>query len=45
MAAREKEGFKPVLVFDYRMLVNGCELDRPVNYALVHIVAPDSYPF
>ena len=45
IAAREKEGFKPVLVFDYQMLVNERELDRPVNYALVHIVVPDSCPF
>ncbi|MGO9173447.1 MAG: DUF3141 domain-containing protein [Rhodomicrobium sp.] len=41
---REKEGFKPVLVFDYKLLVDGRKLDRPVNYALVHIVPPEGYP-
>ncbi|WP_423957762.1 DUF3141 domain-containing protein [Bradyrhizobium sp.] len=38
--AREKEGFKPVLAFDYDMIVDGRTLDRPVNYALVHIHPP-----
>jgi len=39
--AREKEGFKPVLAFDYDVIVDGRRLDRPVNYALVRIKAPD----
>ncbi len=38
--AREKEGFKPVLAFDYDIIVDGRKLDRPVNYALVHIHPP-----
>ncbi len=37
---REKEGFKPVLAFDYDMVVDGRKLDRPVNYALVRIHPP-----
>ncbi|MFZ4808527.1 MAG: DUF3141 domain-containing protein [Hyphomicrobiaceae bacterium] len=41
---REKEGFKPVLVFDYDMVVDGRKLDRPVNYALVRIRPPADYP-
>ncbi len=39
--AREKEGFRPVLAFDYDMIVDGRKLDRPVNYALVHIHPPE----
>jgi len=39
--AREKDGFKPVLAFDYDMIVDGRTLDRSVNYALVRIRAPD----
>ena len=39
-AIREKEGFKPVLAFDYDLVVDGRKLDRPVNYALVHIHPP-----
>jgi len=42
--AREKEGFKPVLVFDYEMLADGRKFERPVNYALVRIVPPAEYP-
>jgi pimeloyl-ACP methyl ester carboxylesterase len=38
---REKEGFKPVLAFNYEMIIDGRKLDRPVNYALVHIYPPD----
>lgn len=38
--ARETEGFKPVLAFDYDIVVDGRTLDRPVNYALVRIHAP-----
>lgn len=37
---REKEGFKPVLAFDYDIVVDGRKLDRPVNYALVQIHPP-----
>jgi hypothetical protein len=38
---REKEGFKPVLAFDYDMIVDGRRLERPVNYALVRIRPPE----
>jgi pimeloyl-ACP methyl ester carboxylesterase len=38
---REKEGFKPVLAFDYDIIVDGRKLDRPVNYALVRIRPPE----
>ncbi|MBV8423345.1 MAG: DUF3141 domain-containing protein [Hyphomicrobiales bacterium] len=38
--ARENEGFKPVLAFDYDVIVDGRKLDRPVNYALVRIHPP-----
>jgi len=37
---REKEGFAPVLAFDYDIVVDGRKLDRPVNYALVRIHPP-----
>ncbi|MGH6942888.1 MAG: DUF3141 domain-containing protein, partial [Geminicoccaceae bacterium] len=32
-----REGKPPVLAFDYEMVVDGRELERPVNYALVRI--------
>ncbi|MGB8736104.1 MAG: DUF3141 domain-containing protein [Rhodomicrobium sp.] len=38
--AREKDGFKLVLVLDYQILVDGRELDRPVNYALACVAPP-----
>jgi pimeloyl-ACP methyl ester carboxylesterase len=41
---REKEGFRPVLAFDYDMVVDGRALDHPVNYALVRIHPPQSTP-
>lgn len=41
---REREGFKPVLAFDYEMVMDGRELERPVNYALVHIIPPEGAP-
>jgi len=39
--AREKEGFTPVLAFDYDLIADGRELERPVNYALVRIHPPE----
>jgi len=39
-SAREKDPFKPVLAFDYDMIVDGRTLLRPVNYALVRIHPP-----
>jgi pimeloyl-ACP methyl ester carboxylesterase len=41
--AREKEGFKPVLAFDYDVIVDGRKLDRPVNYTLVRIKPPPGF--
>jgi len=41
---REAEGFKPVLVFDYDMVLDGRSFERPVNYALVRIKSPEGYP-
>jgi pimeloyl-ACP methyl ester carboxylesterase len=38
--AREEEGYKPVLAFDYDIVVDGRAFDRPVNYALVRIHPP-----
>jgi len=35
-----QEGLTPVLHFDYETVVDGRELARPVNYALVRIVPP-----
>ncbi len=36
----ERAGKPPVLVYDYEMVLDGRTLKRPVNYALVRIVAP-----
>ncbi len=41
---REKEGFKPVLAFDYEMILDGRHRERPVNYAIVRIDPPAGYP-
>lgn len=38
--AREKEGFHPVLAFEYDLVVDGRTLPDPVNYALVRIRPP-----
>ena len=38
---RSAQGLPPVLHFDYETVVDGRTLRRPVNYALVRIVAPD----
>ena len=47
-----EQGKPPVLAFDYEMVMDGRELERPVNYALVRILAepgttidPDKRPF
>lgn len=42
--ARDKAGLKPVLVFDYEIIIDGRTLERPVNYALVRIIPPEGYP-
>ena len=39
----EKRGCPPVLVFDYDTIIDGTKLERPVNYALVRIIAPEGY--
>ena len=41
---REAEGFKPVLVFDYDVIIDGRTFSRPVNYALVRIIPPKGFP-
>lgn len=41
---REAEGLKPVLVFDYELVVDGLTLERPVNYSLVKIVPNGDFP-
>src|SRR5271166_422689 len=37
---QQTEGNAPVLVYDYKMIMDGREQDPPVNYALVHIQPP-----
>ena len=37
----ERAGCPPVLVFDYETVVDGRQLARPVNYALVRITPPE----
>ena len=41
---REKSGNPPVLVFDYETIIDGRELAKPANYALVRIKPPAGYP-
>ena len=36
-----REGLKPVLHFDYDMVLDGRGFERPVNYALLRIVPPE----
>ena len=38
--AHEKAGKPPLLAFDYEIIVDAREFERPVNYALVHIATP-----
>ncbi len=40
----EKSGNPPVLVFDYETIVDGRELPKPANYALVRVKPPAGYP-
>jgi pimeloyl-ACP methyl ester carboxylesterase len=40
----EKSGNPPVLVFDYETVVDGRQLAKPANYALVRIKPPAGYP-
>ncbi|MGF1562773.1 MAG: DUF3141 domain-containing protein [Geminicoccaceae bacterium] len=39
--SEESGGPKPLLIFDYEMVLDGKEMPRPVNYALVKIVPPE----
>ncbi len=36
----ERAGKPPLLVYDYKIIIDGRKLDRPVNYALVRITPP-----
>jgi pimeloyl-ACP methyl ester carboxylesterase/tellurite resistance protein len=36
-----RAGGAPVLVYDYRMILDGRTFERPANYALVHILPPE----
>ncbi len=36
----ERQGLPPVLRFDYEIVMDGRSFERPVNYALLRIVAP-----
>jgi pimeloyl-ACP methyl ester carboxylesterase len=40
----EQAGCPPVLAYDYELIVDGSELPRPANYALVRIVPPEGTP-
>jgi len=40
----EQAGMPPVLHFDYEVVVDGRELDRPCNYALLRILPEDGAP-
>jgi len=42
--AREEAGLKPVLAFDYDTVIDGTELDPPVNYSLVRVRPPAAGP-
>jgi len=37
----EAQGCPPVLAYDYEVVVDGKDLDRPCNYALLRIVPPE----
>ena len=39
-----KSGNPPVLVFDYETVIDGRELPKPANYALVRVKPPAGYP-
>ncbi|TDN57788.1 DUF3141 domain-containing protein [Paraburkholderia sp. BL10I2N1] len=38
---RSAEGLKPVLHFDYKVVLDGRKFERPVNYALLEITPPE----
>ncbi|WP_395664952.1 DUF3141 domain-containing protein [Methylocella sp.] len=35
---------RPVLVYDYEVLIDGRKMERPVNYVLARIIPPDGTP-
>lgn len=37
----EESGQPPLLAFDYEILIDGRQLERPVNYCLVRIIPPE----
>ncbi len=37
----QKKGVPPVLKFEYEIIMDGKELDRPVNYSLARILPPE----
>jgi len=41
---REEAGPKPVLAFDYDVVIDGTTLPRPVNYTLVRVRPPATFP-
>lgn len=43
-AEHERGGMPPVLVFEHEVLIDGRDLPRPVNYALMRIVPSADYP-
>lgn len=43
-AEHERIGMPPVLVFEHEVLLDGRDLPRPVNYALLRIVPPPEFP-
>jgi len=43
-AEHERSGMPPVLAFEYEMLIDGRDLPKPVNYALLRIVPSPEFP-
>lgn len=39
--AHEQAGCPPVLVYDYEVVIDGADLERPCNYQLLRIVPPE----
>jgi pimeloyl-ACP methyl ester carboxylesterase len=37
----ERQGCPPVLAYEYDLIIDGRSLERPVNYSLVHVRAPE----
>lgn len=42
--ARGVDDFKPLLIFEYDIVVDARQFDRPANYALVRIRPPEGFP-